>query len=71
MVSPPETRRRSGTIPVMSEDEPVGVDVSLIDAMLALTVQERLELNDRTVRTVLELREALRAADEGVDGGSD
>ncbi len=57
----------------MSEDAPVGVDVSLIDAMLALSVEERLELNDRTIRTVLDLREALGAAnegsDEGVDGG--
>jgi hypothetical protein len=54
----------------MSEDAPVTVDVSLIDAMLKLTVQERLELNDRTLRTMLQLREALRVADESVDGGS-
>jgi hypothetical protein len=52
----------------VSEDGPVTVDTSLIEAMLALTVQERLELNDRMIRTANALREAFRAADEGVDG---
>jgi hypothetical protein len=51
----------------MSEDEPVAVDVSLIDAMMVLTVRERLELNDRTIRTALRLREAMRIADEDAE----
>jgi hypothetical protein len=61
----------------MSEDGPDGVDVShgvdvsLIDAMLAMSVEERLDLNDRAIRTILELREAMRAADEGVDDGAE
>jgi hypothetical protein len=31
------------------------VDVTLIDEMLAMSVEERLRLNDRMVRTALEL----------------
>ena len=51
----------------MSEDTSPDVDISLIDAMMALTVKERLQLNDRMIRTALKLREALRAADESAD----
>jgi hypothetical protein len=55
----------------MSEDETPTVDVTLIDAMLAMTVKERLELNDRMIRTTLKLREAFRVADEAVDAGTE
>jgi len=35
------------------------VDVSLIDAMLALSPEERLRQNDRMIRTILQLRQGL------------
>lgn len=38
------------------------VDVTLIDAMLALTPEERLRQNDRMVRTIQELRNGFAAA---------
>jgi hypothetical protein len=44
------------------------VDETLIDAMLALSPEERLRHNDRMVRTILLLRQGLRAKSEG-DGG--
>ena len=47
-------------------------DASLIDAMLALTPEERLRQNDRMVRTVLLLRrgwEAMKATTTGNDDG--
>jgi hypothetical protein len=42
------------------------LDVSLIDAMLALTPEERLRQNDRMLRTIQELRDgfAARRADD-------
>ena len=39
-----------------------GVDVTLIDAMLALSPEERLRENDRMVRTIEELRHGFAAA---------
>jgi hypothetical protein len=44
------------------------VDETLIDAMLALSPEERLRHNDRMVRTILLLRQGLRAKSEA-DGG--
>jgi len=38
-------------------------DVTLIDAMLALTPEERLRQNDRLVRTIQELRDGFAAAE--------
>ena len=38
------------------------VDVTLIDAMLALTPEERLRQNDRILRTIQELRDGFAAA---------
>jgi hypothetical protein len=46
---------------------PSFVDESLIDAMMALSPEERLRQNDRMVRTVLLLREALAAQAESHD----
>ena len=43
-------------------EEPVGLDLTLIDAMLALTPVERLRPNDRMIRTVEELRHGLAVA---------
>jgi hypothetical protein len=55
----------------MSEEESVVVDTSLIDAMMAMTVKERLQQNDRMIRMALRLREAVRLAEQGVHGGSE
>jgi len=43
-------------------EEPIGVDLTLVDAMLALTPAERLRANDRMVRTVEELRHGFAVA---------
>ncbi len=43
----------------MSED--YTVDVTLIDAMLALTPEERLLQNDRMIQTIQELRDGFAA----------
>lgn len=37
-------------------EEQVEVDLSLIEAALAMTVEERLRLNDRTIRSIAKLR---------------
>lgn len=44
-----------------SGDDPV-VDLTLVDAMLALTPVERLRANDRMIRTVEELRHGFAVA---------
>ena len=41
-----------------------------ICVLMALTVKERLQLNDRMIRTALKLREAFRVADESLDAES-
>jgi hypothetical protein len=46
----------------MSEEEPPAVDTSLIDEMMKMTVRERLELNDRVIRMVAQLREAFETS---------
>ena len=43
------------------DDERVSVDLTLIDAMLALTPEERLRQNDRMLRTIQELRDGFAA----------
>ena len=40
-------------------DEEIAVDLTLVDAALALTPEERLRQNDRMIRTIQELRDAL------------
>lgn len=48
------------------------LDVSLIDAMLALTPEQRLRQNDRMLRTIQELNDgfaARRADDPGLPTG--
>lgn len=52
------------------EDQESPVDESLIDAMLALSPEERLRQNDRMVRTILQLRHGLtqKAPDDGRQG---
>lgn len=48
-----------------SDDEvPSLVDESMIDAVLALSPEERLRHNDRMVRTILLLRQGLADGDE-------
>ena len=50
------------------------VDVTLIDAMLAISPEERLRQNDRMVRTIEELRHgfaALRARDPACKAGGE
>ncbi len=52
------------------EDQAPPVDETLIDAMLALTPEERLRQNDRMIRTILQLRQGLtkKAPDDGGQG---
>lgn len=52
------------------DDQSLLVDESLIDAMLALSPEERLRQNDRMVRTILQLQEGLakKDADDGQQG---
>ena len=45
------------------------LDESLIDAMLALSPEERLRQNDRMVRTILLLQQGWQAAKAGQDDG--
>lgn len=49
--------------------DPALVDESLIDAMMALSPEERLRQNDRMLRTILLLRQGWEAAGFGYDGG--
>jgi hypothetical protein len=49
-----------GSVIVMN----VEVDVTLIDATLALTPKERLEQNDRMLRMIAELRDGLTKSDD-------
>jgi hypothetical protein len=44
------------------------VDESLIDAMMALSPEERLRQNDRMVRTILLLRQGRETPKAGHDG---
>ena len=43
-------------------NESITVDLTLVDAMLALTPAERLRANDRMIRTVEELRHGFAVA---------
>jgi hypothetical protein len=45
-------------------DEQLEIDVTLIDAMLALTPEERLRQNDRTLAMIEELRDGLARANQ-------
>ncbi|MDB4954598.1 MAG: hypothetical protein JWO36_2167 [Myxococcales bacterium] len=50
--------------------ERIDIDVTLIDAMLALTPEERLRQNDRTLAMIQELRDGIAQADRsGRDAG--
>ena len=53
---------------VNDSTESTSVDESLIDAMLALSPEERLRQNDRMVRTVLLLRQGFEAVKADSDG---
>jgi hypothetical protein len=56
----------SGSKEPTGEVDPGALDVSLIDAMLALTPEQRLRQNDRMLRTIQELNDgfAARRADD-------
>jgi hypothetical protein len=58
---------RSTEIGKEQAQEEAGVDMSLIDAMLALSPEERLRHNDRMLRTIELLRQGLaeKTADNG------
>ncbi len=60
--------RTMGDGNVNDSTESAWVDESLIDAMLALSPEERLRQNDRMVRTVLLLRQGWEAAKGARDG---
>jgi hypothetical protein len=53
-----------------SDDDSVEavVDVTLIDQMLELTIEQRLRQNDRMLRMVDQLRSALASSGEPFDG---
>jgi hypothetical protein len=51
----------SGTKEPTGEVESGALDVSLIDAMLALTPEQRLRQNDRMLRTIQELNDGFAA----------
>lgn len=53
--------REQGTRPADADDR-IPVDPTLVDAMLALTPEERLRQNDRMLRTIQELRDGIAAA---------
>jgi hypothetical protein len=56
------------------QDPPGVCDVTLIDAMLSLTPEERLRLNDRMVQSIQELRHgfaAVRADDPARPAGGE
>ena len=55
----PRTPSR-GSPPDLPEG-PIEVDVTLIDAMLALTPEERIRENDRMLRAIEELRHGFEA----------
>ena len=53
-------------------DERTSIDLSLIDALLALTPEQRLRQNDRMLKTIQDLRDgfaALRADDTSLETG--
>ena len=56
----------SGSKEPTGEVDSGALDVSLIDAMLALTPEQRLRQNDRMLRTIQELNDgfAVRRADD-------
>lgn len=54
---------RASPPPEAARSAPAGfVDETLVDALLALSPEERLQLNDRTLRTIEELRHGFAAA---------
>jgi hypothetical protein len=56
MANPPQSP------PEVDDQDPSGAcDVTLIDAMLSLTPEERLRLNDRMVQCIQELRHGFAA----------
>lgn len=52
---------------MMHVDDDCRVDVTLIDAMLELTPEERLRQNDRTLRMIQELRNGFAAVESDDD----
>lgn len=59
------------SVRIHPEDDCAVADVTLIDAMLALTPEERLAQNDRMIRTVQELRDAFAIRDaDRADGAA-
>jgi len=47
-----------------AEEDENGVDLTLVDVFLAMTVEERLRVNDRMARAVLLLRRSFSGQDE-------
>lgn len=50
-----DTDKKPRGSPPDPKDDPI-VDLSLLEETLRMTVEERLALNDRMIRTILELR---------------
>ena len=55
-----DAERPASTLVADLPDEGGGVDKTLIDALLALTPEERLRQNDRMLRSIEELRNGFR-----------
>jgi hypothetical protein len=61
----------AGATPVSADEgAEASVDVTLLDEMLAMTVRERLEQNDRAIRAINELRAGFAALERSRDGGA-
>ncbi len=53
----------------MAAEQPSGFDETLFEEMRRLTPEQRLELNDRTISMIMELRRAFGVADPDLRGG--
>jgi hypothetical protein len=59
--APPALLLSDADATILDVSDEYTVDVTLIDAMLALTPEERLLQNDRMIQTIQELRDGLAA----------
>jgi hypothetical protein len=68
---PTSARDPSRPLPAQpDEDDDDLVDVTLVDEMLAMTVLERLQHNDRAIREIAKLRAGFAALASSDDGRS-
>jgi hypothetical protein len=65
---PPAHPEPTSAAPAAAGEDDGVVDLTLVDEMLAMTVRERLEQNDRTVRSINRLRAGFAALAQSNDG---